>query len=69
MGSVVTIGAATFSYSEDYAAVIYSGSAPMFTGPPTDRIYMLNGQASIPGAGDPLFDCVRDIAAGTCTQP
>lgn len=67
-GSVVTIGAVTFSYSEDYAAVIDSGSAPMFTGPPTDRVYMLNGQASMPGAGDPAFDCVRDTAAGTCTQ-
>lgn len=69
MGSVVTIGAATFTHSEDYAAVIYAGSAPMFTGPPTDRVYMFNGQASNPGAGDPLFDCVRDVAAGTCIRP
>ena len=69
MGSAVTIGAATFTHSEDYAAVIYAGSAPMFTGPPSDRVYMFNGQASNPGAGDPLFDCVRDIAADTCTEP
>jgi hypothetical protein len=67
-GSLVTIGSVTFTHSEDYAAVIYSGSAPMFTGPPTDRVYMLNGQASIPGAGDPGFDCVRDDATGTCAQ-
>jgi hypothetical protein len=69
MGSVVTIGAVTFTHSEDYAAVIYAGSAPMFTGPPTDRVYMFNGQASNPGAGDPLFDCVRDVAAGNCIRP
>lgn len=68
IGSVVTVGAATFTQSEDYAAVIYAGSAPMFMGPSTDRLYMLNGQASIPGAGDPAFDCVRDATAGTCTQ-
>ncbi|MFW2387309.1 MAG: putative Ig domain-containing protein [Polyangiales bacterium] len=68
IGSVVTIGAASFTHSEDYAAVIYAGSAPMFTGPSTDRVYMLNGQESIPGAGDPTFDCVRDASAGTCTQ-
>ena len=68
IGSVVTVGAVTFTHSEDYAAVIYAGSAPMFMGPSTDRVYMLNGQASIPGAGDPAFDCVRDATAGTCTQ-
>ena len=67
IGSVVTIGAVAFTNSEHYAAVIYSGSAPMFTGPSTDRVYVLNGQASIPGAGDPAFDCVRDAVAGTCT--
>ena len=66
MGSVVSVGVATFSHAEDYAAVIYSGSAPMFTGPSSDRTYELNGQESIPGAGDPSFDCVRDVAAGTC---
>jgi hypothetical protein len=68
-GSIVTIGAVAFSHSEDYAAVIYSGSAPMFTGSPTDRVYVFNGQESNPGAGDPAFDCVRDVAAGTCSQP
>jgi hypothetical protein len=67
IGSAVTVGAATFAYSEDYAAVIYSGSAPMFTGPSTDRVYTFNGQESNPGVGDPAFDCVRDVAAGTCT--
>jgi len=46
--------------------VIYTGSAPMFTGPTTNRVYELNGQASNPGSGDPAFDCVRDIATGTC---
>ncbi len=67
IGSVVTIGAVAFTLSQNYAAVVYSGSAPMFTGPSTDRVYMLNGQASIPGAGDPAFDCVRDATTGTCT--
>ncbi|KPK52929.1 MAG: hypothetical protein AMJ63_08000, partial [Myxococcales bacterium SG8_38_1] len=65
-GAVVTIGVATLSLSEEYAAVIYTGSAPMFTGPTTNRVYELNGQASNPGSGDPAFDCVRDIATGTC---
>ena len=65
-GSVVSIGVVSFTHSEDYAAVIYAGSAPMFTGPATDRIYELNGQASVPGAGDPAFDCVRNASAGTC---
>jgi hypothetical protein len=68
-GSVVTVGAATLTYSEDYAAMIFSGSAPTFTGAPTDRVYSLNGQESSPGSGDPAFDCVRDLAAGTCSQP
>jgi hypothetical protein len=68
-GSVVTIGAVDFTHSEDYAAVIYSGSAPMFTGPSSDRVYTFNGQESNPGAGDPAFDCVRDVAANSCTQP
>jgi hypothetical protein len=68
-GSDVIIGAATFSHSEAYAAVIYAGSAPMFTGPPSDRVYTLNGQQSNPGAGDPAFDCVRDAVADICTQP
>lgn len=66
IGSVVTIGVVTFSSSNNYAAVVHAGSAPMFTGPPTDRVYQLNGQASNPGPGDPAFDCVRDIALGTC---
>jgi len=67
-GSVATIGVVTLTHSEDYAAVIYAGSAPMFTGPSTDRLYVRNGQASVPGTGDPSFDCVRDATAGTCTQ-
>ena len=61
-------GSCAFMHSEEYAAVIYAGSAPMFTGPSTDRLYVRNGQASVPGAGDPSFDCVRDATAGTCTQ-
>jgi hypothetical protein len=68
-GSAVVIGAVAFTHSADYAAVIYSGSAPMFTGPSTDRAYTFNGQRSNPGAGDPTFDCVRDVAASSCTQP
>jgi hypothetical protein len=68
-GSVVVIGAVAFTHSEEYAAVSYSGSAPMFTGPSTDRVYTFNGQQSIPGDGDPAFDCVRDVAASVCTQP
>ena len=68
-GSVAVIGAVAFTHSADYAAVVYSGSAPMFTGPSTDRVYTMNGQRSNPGDGDPLFDCVRDVAANTCTQP
>ena len=67
-GSTVTVGVATLSLSEEYAAVVFSGSAPMFTGPPTDRLYELNGQASNPGPGDPAFDCVLDVATGTCNQ-
>jgi hypothetical protein len=68
-GSAVVIGAVAFTHSADYAAVIYSGSAPMFTGPSTDRAYTFNGQRSNPGTGDPTFDCVRDVAASSCTQP
>ncbi|MGB8332836.1 MAG: Ig domain-containing protein [Polyangiales bacterium] len=68
-GSLVTVGSVAFTHSADYAAVIYSGSAPMFMGPPSDRTYTLNGQESNPGLGDPAYDCVRDIAASTCTQP
>ncbi|MGB5521151.1 MAG: putative Ig domain-containing protein [Polyangiales bacterium] len=67
-GSVATIGVVSLTHSEDYAAVIYAGSAPTFTGPSTDRLYVRNGQASVPGAGDPSFDCVRDATAGTCIQ-
>jgi hypothetical protein len=65
-GAVVTVGAGTFSHAEDYGAVIYTGSAPVFTGPSTDRVYTRNGQESNPGTGDPAFDCVRDVSAGTC---
>jgi hypothetical protein len=54
-GSVVTVGSVTFTHSNNYAGVIYSGSAPVFTGSPTDRVYIFNG-----------FDCIRDVAAGTC---
>ena len=67
-GSAVTIGVMEFTHSSNYAAVIYAGSAPVFTGPPADRVYMLNGQQSSPGAGDPAFDCVRDVVGGVCTQ-
>jgi hypothetical protein len=67
-GSEVMIGAVTFTHSENYAAVIYTGSAPMFTGPSTDRVYMSNGQGSNPGGGDPAFDCVRDVGASVCSQ-
>ena len=56
-GSVVTVGSAAFTHSNNYAGVIYAGSAPVFTGPPTDRVYTFNG-----------FDCIRDVAAGTCDQ-
>ncbi len=66
IGSIATLGVATLSHSEEYGAVFYAGSAPMFTGPPTDRVYELNGQQSNPGPGDPAFDCVRDAALGTC---
>ncbi|MBW2162450.1 MAG: hypothetical protein JRH14_21220, partial [Deltaproteobacteria bacterium] len=52
-GSSVVIGAVVFAHSADYAAVIYSGSAPMFTGPSADRVYTFNGQRSNPGVGDP----------------
>jgi hypothetical protein len=66
MGSAVSVGVAVFLQGADYAAAVYPGSAPMFVGPVTDRVYQLNGQDSIPGAGDPSFDCVRDISTGTC---
>jgi hypothetical protein len=65
-GSIATIGVATLSHSEEYGAAFYGGSAPVFTGPATDRVYELNGQQSNPGPGDPAFDCVRDVALGTC---
>lgn len=66
MGAVVTVGAATLSYSEEYAAAIYDGSAPMFVGPPTSRVYARNGQAANPGVGDPAFDCVVELGTGAC---
>ncbi|MBW2508802.1 MAG: putative Ig domain-containing protein [Deltaproteobacteria bacterium] len=65
-GSIATLGVARLSHSANYAAVIFPGSAPMFMGPPSDRIYELNGQSSNPGPGDPAFDCVRDVATSTC---
>jgi hypothetical protein len=67
-GSVVSLGIARLTYSANYAAVVYAGSAPVFLGVVTDRYYALNGQASNPGPGDPAFDCVRDVAADVCTQ-
>ena len=61
IGSVVTIGVVTFSHSEDYAAVIdTTGLLRCSRDRPTDRVYELNGQGRIPGAGDPAFDCVRE---------
>ncbi len=66
IGSVATVGIATFTYGASYGAVVHEGSAPTFAGPTTDRTYELNGQASNPGVGDPAFDCVRDIRTGTC---
>ena len=54
-GSLVTIGAVTFTDANNYAGVINAGSAPVFTGPSTDRVYTGNG-----------FDCILDVAAGTC---
>ncbi len=68
-GSAVTIGEAVFARSRNYAAVVYPGSAPAFTGPPSSRTYVSNGQQSNPGPGDPAFDCVWDIGADLCTQP
>lgn len=68
-GSFVTLGSVTSTYSQNYAGVIFAGSAPMFTGSSSTRVYMHNGQSSIPGVGDPAYDCVRDVAADTCTQP
>ena len=56
-GSLVTVGSVAFTHSNNYAGVVHAGSAPVFTGPPTDRVYTFNG-----------FDCVRDVAAGTCEQ-
>ncbi len=67
-GSVVDIGAVSFTHAQNYAAVISAGSAPMFTGSTSDRNYVSNGQQSNPGAGDPAFDCVRDASTGVCTQ-
>jgi hypothetical protein len=66
IGSVVDIGIVTFSHSEEYGALVDPGSAPMFMGPASDRVYELNGQASNPGAGDPAFDCVRNTGTGIC---
>ncbi|HSN81522.1 MAG TPA: hypothetical protein VLS88_03000, partial [Polyangiales bacterium] len=68
-GSIVDIGAVRFTNAAHYAASIFAGSAPMFLGPPIERLYVSNGQASNPGSGDPAFDCIRDAAAGTCIQP
>jgi hypothetical protein len=65
-GSVVDIGTVTFSYSEEFGGRIDPGSAPMFLGSPSDRVYEFNGQASNPGSGDPAFDCVRNVGTGVC---
>lgn len=54
-GSIVSIGFASFTDANNFAGVIFIGSAPMFIGPPTDRVYSGNGS-----------DCMRDVAAGTC---
>ncbi len=54
-GSFVTIGSVTFAHSNHYAGVADVGSGPVFIGPSTDRVYTFNG-----------FDCIHDIAAGTC---
>ncbi|MDH3727123.1 MAG: hypothetical protein OER77_06300, partial [Myxococcales bacterium] len=54
-GSLVTVGSVTFTHANNYAGVAYAGSGPVFMGPPTDRVYTFNG-----------FDCIRDVAAGTC---
>ena len=67
-GSVVTVGVVTMSFAEDYAAVVFTGAGPLFVGPATDRTYIANGQESMPGAGDPAFDCVDDRATSTCDQ-
>ncbi|MGB5812460.1 MAG: hypothetical protein WBG86_18115, partial [Polyangiales bacterium] len=56
-GSVVSVGVATFADANNFAGVISAGSAPMFMGPVSDRIYTGNGS-----------DCIRDVAAGTCDQ-
>ncbi len=54
-GSLVTVGSVVFTHSNNYAGVAYAGSGPVFVGPPTDRVYTFNG-----------FDCIRDVAAGSC---
>ncbi|MEM7437675.1 MAG: hypothetical protein AAF436_21155, partial [Myxococcota bacterium] len=54
-GSLVTIGFATFADANNFAGVISTGSAPMFMGPSTDRVYTGNGS-----------DCIRDVSTGTC---
>jgi hypothetical protein len=68
-GSMVTLGSVTSTYSQGYAGVISPGSAPIFYGSPSVRAYAFNGQGSNPGTGDPAYDCIVDVAAGTCTQP
>ena len=67
---MITIGAVQMTHAEDYAAVIQAGAGvPIFTGVPADRGYVSNGQESVPGVGDPAFDCVRDSTMGNiCTQ-
>lgn len=54
-GSIVSVGFASLTNANNFAGVIFVGSAPMFMGLPTDRFYSDNGS-----------DCIRDVAAGTC---
>ncbi|MEM9728828.1 MAG: putative Ig domain-containing protein [Myxococcota bacterium] len=56
-GSIVSVGVASFTDANNFAGVISVGSAPMFLGPTTDRVYTGNG-----------FDCIRDVASDTCEQ-
>ena len=54
-GSLVTIGAVSFTDSDNYAGVIFDGGSATFAGSPASRVYVGNG-----------FDCILDVRAGTC---
>ena len=54
-GSLVTIGAVSFTDSDNYAGLIFDGGSATFAGSPASRVYSGNG-----------FDCILDVRTRTC---